>query len=257
MASNIPGPPTGAAAPAAPPKKGNALKFVLIGCGSLLVLMMIGFVLFGLFVAHKAKQYGLDPDLMKRNPAFAAAKMLTAANPDFEVLESDEGKGIITVRNKKDGKRLTIDVAQTSKKHQIVFRGENGEEVTFGEGAAGEGNMVVRTKEGTTTIGAGAKAKLPAWMPSYPGVTTQSNFSMQGDKENTGSYGFTTKDSPEQIASFYEQGFKSAGLSVTKTTMPAGAMLMVEDAEKKRSGMVNVVSEKGQTQVTVTFQTKN
>ena len=34
-----------------------------------------------MFVVNKAKQAGLDPDLIKKNPALAAAKLAVAANP--------------------------------------------------------------------------------------------------------------------------------------------------------------------------------
>jgi hypothetical protein len=256
MATNIPGPPPPAGPPVAPPKKGNALKFVLIGCGSLMLIVILlagGGIFYGW---HKAKQIGLDPDLMKRNPAFAMAKMLASASPDTEIISADEGSGTIVIRDKKTGKTLTVDVAETSKKHKIVVRGEGGEELTFGEGASGEGSFVMKSKEGTATFGAGGAAKLPSWLPAYPGVTAESKFSMQATGGDSGSFAFTTKDPAEKVADFYEQGFKSAGLTVSKHIMPSGSMVMGEDPGKKRNVMANAVSEGGQTQVSVTYESK-
>ncbi len=255
MATNIPpGPPP--AVP--PPKKSGALKFVLIGCGSLLLIAIL--VAGGLFYYgwHKVKQAGLDPDLMKRNPAFATAKLLASMSPDAEIISADEERGVITIRDKKTGKQLTVDVAETSKKHKIVIRGEGGEEVTFQaqEGASGAGSFEVKSKEGTTTFGTGAAAKLPPWVPAYPGVGAESKFSMQGAGGDSGSFGFATKDAADKVAGFYEQSFKSAGLTVSTHTMPSGTMVVGEDSEKKRSVMVNAVSGSEGTQVSVTYETK-
>jgi hypothetical protein len=259
MATNIPGPPPAGPPPAiVPPKKGGALKFILIGCGGLVVIVALIAVVGGIFVWHKARQAGFDPDLARRNPAFATAKILATMSPDTEIVSADEGSGTITIKDKKTGKVLTIDVAQTSKKNKIVIKGEGGEELTFQgqEGAGGQGSFEMKSKEGTATFGTGAAAKWPAWVPSYPGVTAQGNFSMQVSGGDSGSFGFTTKDAAAQIVSFYEQGFKSAGLSVITHAMPGGSMVMGEDTANKRSAMVNVTSDSSGTHVSVTYETK-
>ena len=63
----------------APQKKGlGVLGWILIGCGGLFVLVAVALVAGGFFVANKAKQAGLDPELMKSNPGLATAKMITA-----------------------------------------------------------------------------------------------------------------------------------------------------------------------------------
>src|ERR1700694_1807754 len=79
--------------PPLPPKKSNVLKWVLIGIGACFMLVVVAVVGLGLFVAQKAKQAGLDPDLIKKSPALAAAKMMVAANPDVEMVSADEGTG--------------------------------------------------------------------------------------------------------------------------------------------------------------------
>ena len=63
-----------------------------------------------MFVKQKVKQAGLDPELMQKNPALAISKLVTAFNPDLEVVKVDDDRGIITVYNKKDNKTLTINL---------------------------------------------------------------------------------------------------------------------------------------------------
>ena len=56
-----------------------------IGCGVVVVIVVVVLIAGGLFVAHKVKQAGFDPELWQKNPAVAASKMITALNPDLEV----------------------------------------------------------------------------------------------------------------------------------------------------------------------------
>ena len=87
-----------------PPKKSNTIVWVLGGLGGCLVLVIICVAAISFFIAHKAKQAGIDTDLLKRNPALAAAKIMVAANPDVEMVSADEGRQEITVRDKQTGK---------------------------------------------------------------------------------------------------------------------------------------------------------
>jgi hypothetical protein len=140
-----------------PPKKSNVLKWVLIGIGACFMLFVIGAIGLGLFVAHKAKQAGLDPDLIKRSPALAAAKLMVAANPDVEMVTADEGKQEMTVRDKKTGKVYTM---------------------SFEDAKSGKFTM---KEDGKATLTVGGKAKVPSWVPDYPGSDPQGAFSAQGE----------------------------------------------------------------------------
>ena len=64
MATNPPVPPVpGASAPmSVPPKKSNTLAWVLGGLGGCLVLVIIIVAGVAFFIAHKAKQAGIDGD---------------------------------------------------------------------------------------------------------------------------------------------------------------------------------------------------
>src|SRR5579862_1895754 len=95
----LPATPPLSAPPASVPAasaKTSPLVWVLAGCGGLIVL---GGLVFGLIV-FKTRQFVHSA---QKNPAFAAARLLAAANPDIDVLSTDEDRGTMTVRNKKTG----------------------------------------------------------------------------------------------------------------------------------------------------------
>src|SRR5271169_5469124 len=89
-------------------KKSNVLLWVLAIIGGCVALIIIAVVAGGLFLVHKAKQAGVDPELFQRNPALAATKMMTAMNPNVEFVSVDEGKQEIVLREKKTGNTYTI-----------------------------------------------------------------------------------------------------------------------------------------------------
>src|SRR5579863_4563884 len=104
MTTPPPMPPAGGP----PAKKSNVLLWILVGVGGFFALIIVAVLAVGFFVVNKAKQAGLDPDLMKRNPALAATKMMTAMNPNVEFVSMDEGKQEITLRDKQKGETFTI-----------------------------------------------------------------------------------------------------------------------------------------------------
>ena len=57
----------------APKKKISPIVWILGGCGVFVVLAILVVIAGGLFVFNKAKQAGLDPELMRKNPALGAA----------------------------------------------------------------------------------------------------------------------------------------------------------------------------------------
>ena len=66
-------------------------------------------------------------------------------------------------------------------------------------------------------FGAGADAeKMPDWLPSYPGVTPEGTYSMQGDKGSAGAFTFATTDPAKEVLDYYEGQLKAAGLRVRR-----------------------------------------
>src|SRR5262249_50314918 len=157
---------------------------------------------------------GLDPDLMRRNPGLAVSKMIAATNPNVEVVGTDQGRGTISIRDKKTGKVVTM---------------------SFDDAKNGRFTMTVEDDNGKTAsmeFGAGSTAKLPSWVPSYPGATPQGNFSARGDdgsgRGEGGIFSFTTHDDPSNVIEFYQEKAKDLNMKATLTANSSdGGMLML------------------------------
>jgi len=130
--------------------------WILLGCGGLILIGGIIAISTGVFVVYKAKQAGLDPALMQKNPGLAVAKMVASMSPDTEVLSVDEDHGIIRVRDKKTGKILTMNL-EDAKNGKIVFLDEKNQKIEIQ--ARGEGDnasLEVQSPDGTLRMGAPA-----------------------------------------------------------------------------------------------------
>jgi hypothetical protein len=218
-----PQPPAGT-----PPKKSNALLWILGIFGGLVLFGILAVVGIGFFVMHKVKQTGMDSALMQKNPGLAAAKMAVSFNPELEIVSSNDSAGTIVVRNKKDGKIISMKF--DPEKKSMVITDEKGNEAkisTDGNSA----NVEVKGDNGNAKFGAGATAeKAPSWVPIYPGSNPQNTMSVNENGKQSGAFVFTTTDSADKVLSFYGQALKSAGLTVTTTT---------STTDSKVSGVVN------------------
>jgi hypothetical protein len=243
-------PASAASGPAAAPpvaavpvkRKTSPLVWVLIIILGLFVLGGIGMVGVGYFVVHKARQAGIDPDLMRRNPGLAVSKMIAAMNPDVEVVSTDDGAGTITIRDKKTGKTVTMNFDQAQKgKFTFSAQGDDG-------------------KTASVEIGEGA-GKLPSWVPTYPGAKVEGTFAVKGDTgDSTGEGGtvsFTTTDAGSKVMAFYQDKCKELGLKIALTTATnEGGMIIATDEGEKRSLQIVVGGGSGKTTVGVTYGLK-
>src|SRR5947207_14841525 len=66
--------------PPPPQQKSSALKWILIGCGSFIIVGIVVVFLGGWFVWNKAKEAGLDPTLLQNKPELAVAKKIGRAS---------------------------------------------------------------------------------------------------------------------------------------------------------------------------------
>ncbi|SPE35082.1 conserved hypothetical protein [Candidatus Sulfopaludibacter sp. SbA6] len=224
------------------PRKTSPIVWVLVIVLGLFVLGFIGVVGTGYFLVHKVRQAGLDPALISRNPGLAMAKLITAVNPDAEVIRTDENAGTITVRDRTNGKVMTF---------------------SFDDVRNGKFNMKVQGDDGKTAtveIG-GAGGKLPSWVPSYPGSTAQGTFSVRGTSEDGsgegGNFTFTTPDAPSKVMTFYQDKANELGMKANLTTnTPDGGMLIVADEGSQRTLTVVVGKGSPDTTVNVTYAVK-
>ncbi len=230
MATNYP-PPVGQGAPP-PKKKTSPLVIVLAIVGGLLALIVIGVVAGGLFIAHKVKQAGFDPDEWRDNPGVAAAKMITALNPDAEVVRVDEDRGVVVIREKTSGKTVTMNF-EDIKQGRLTFSDSEGASVTVGKGA-----------------------DLPSWVPLYPGAKLETSLAATNTSEGSGgTFIFTSSDSPATVIARYRSTLEDAGFTVEDhNSSDSGGILTGKDEGNSRTITATVSSSGNQTTVTVLYK---
>ncbi len=243
MATNVPPPPG--------PKKISPIVWILVAVFGLFLLAAIAVAGLGFFAYHKAKQAGFDVSLLEKKPELAFIKMAVAANPDAEIVNIDEKRGIVSVRDKRDGKVLTFNFEDLRQGRFTLEQG--GQKMTVQTQGQGEqGSVAVTTAEGTAQFGAGA-VKLPSWFPTYHGAKME-GFSAQSASEASGGFGFKTSDPPGTVSAFYEDALKKAGFQVESTKHPSGAMLTAESGARKV--VLNILADAGGSSVNGTFEDK-
>ena len=224
MATYPPAPPPPDAGAPPPQKKTSPLVWILMGCGGLIVLIIIAVVIAVVYVA--------------KNPALVLTKAITAANPNVEVVSVNKASQDITLRDKKTGKTYTI-----------TFDDAKNGRITMKE----DGNS-------KATLTVGGKAKLPSWVPDYPGSDPQSAITATSQEGDSGSFAFKTADPSDKVTKYYQDQFQTLGLKVVTnvTSQAAGAnsaMLVAQDDATKRNVTVIVGTEGSDTTVSVTYAT--
>ena len=254
MSTNPPGIPPG-------PRKTNPLVWILVAVGGLFLLLAIAVIGGGLFIAHKVKQAGFDPALMRTNPTLAITKMMAAANPDVEVVSVSDRDQKVTLRDKKTGKTITMNF-DDAKNGKFVFQEQGKDSVMVSSsGSGGTGSVEIKSADGTVKIGGGAGGKVPTWIPDYPGSAPQGSFTAQTNEGSSGSFNYKIKDPADKVAKFYEDGFKSSGMKVTSNVTnsdgkASAAFLSAEDDAKTHTSIVAIATEGGETTVSVTYNVK-
>ena len=245
--------------PTPPPKKRGPLFWVLMGCAGLIVIGGIVVALSMFWFMRVVKQAGFDPELMKKNPTLAVAKMVAAVNPEIEIISIDENHGIIRVRDKKTGKLMTMNLAD-AKNGKIVFEDDKSGKLEIQ--AQGEGDKAsVEIKGAEGSIRMGTTGQLPDWLPSYPGAQGAGTFGVNAKEGKGASYTFTTGDAPEKVASFYEEALKKAGFEVQRTVTPVAAQgsmifMTAQDSNKERTANVSIAGKPDGAMVTLLFESK-
>jgi hypothetical protein len=222
------------------PRKTSPIVWILAIVGSLIVLGILGAVVGVSLLVHKAKQAGLDPELLRNNPGLAISKLAAASNPDIQVLSTDDSAGTITVRDKKTGKVDTL---------------------TFDDVKNGHFKMSVKENGQTTSLdfSGNAAAKLPSWVPAYPGATAkEGGFSVTASGENgeAGNIAFTTPDSAGRVQSFYEGKAREMNMQVEATVASGfGTVIKLNDPGTHHTIAVTIIGA-GPTTVNVTYSSK-
>lgn len=255
-----PPPPPGFSPQPVPPKKGlSPLAWIGIGCGALAVLAVIGFsvmlVAGGWFIKKQAEK-------IEKNP-MVVAEWFLRANPDLEVVSTDEDAGTITVKNVKTGEVVTLN-AKDIKEGRLEVKTEDGTAVF--DASAKDGTIKVTDEKGSQAVtlqaGGDAPKNLPSWLPVYPGGTVQGTFDTNTAEGRSVSFTIVTPDTGDKVLSFYESRLKEAGLKVDSTTTAStsegsGGILTASSENPSRNVSVLVgTAEAGQTTAAITFQEK-
>ena len=210
-------------------KKTNPLVWILLGVLGFIAVGFIGCVItLGYFA---------------RNPGVALAKLITASNPNAEIVSTDNGAQTITMRDKRTGEEVTMSFDDI-KAGKLKFRaiGKNGEVASM-------------------EIGGGA-GKVPSWVPVYPGARAQGNFTATGDDGSGrgagGVVAYETSDPPNKVTDFYKVKVDSLGMKViTEFSGNDGGMMIAQDEDEKRTLHVTVgKNSSGGSSIGVTFGEK-
>lgn len=249
--------------PAPPQKKKSPWGCILIGCGAALLLAIIAVVAVVGFGWYKAKQMGFDPREWSENPTKAAAKMVTAMNPDVEVVETDEEAETITLRNKETGETITIDM-EDIKQGKLRFFNEKGEssEITVTTDEDGSGTLNISSSEGSFKMDAGAGvAKLPDWVPVFGGGVPENIGVLTAGSGITGGYTVETGESLEDVATFFEDKLQAAGFETSRSSFTSNDTSVINirgiDEPSGRSVIVMVTDESGKVTANITFAQEN
>ena len=200
--------------PAAARRKTSIVVWILCGIAGLFLLGILGTFAVGYWFV--------------RNPGVALGKIITAANPDAEVLNVDNEGRRITIRDKRNGQEVTLSFDDV----------KNGRISLSGTDEHG--------KVGRVEIGAGA-GKLPSWVPVYPGAKLESHITGSGDDGDRvaegGMYSFSSSGAPSDVMTFYQDQARDLGMKVELTTATAdGGHITAADEEDNRSLVVLVGS---------------
>ena len=255
VASPVPPPP---GSPQAPKKGLSPLAWVGIGCA---VLFVVGLLVLGGVVGVGGYFAKKVIDKAQKNPTLTAAELMVRANPDLELVSSDEKNNTLTIKDKKTGEVTTIS-ADAASGGKFTVKTDKGT-ATFDASGKDGGSLKVTDDKGQTTTmnaGAGAPQNLPSWLPVYPGGTVQGTFDTTSAEGHSAAFTVSTTDPVSKMMEFYESQLKSAGLKTEKTTFSAngqdGGSVSGKSADDKRQANVLFGSANGQSTATVTYQEK-
>ncbi len=239
-------------------KKGlGPLGWVLIGCGGVLVLAGVAFMVLSVFVFKKAKDFSED---FKENPVPTLAKGIAFSNPDIDYVGSDEEKETVTFLNNKTGKEITVDYRDI-KEGKLTFSSGD-ETVSFDASPKADGRgggLSITTNEMSATYGADVDvANFPDWVPVFPGSTPRGTAFAKSPDGTQGSYTIVSDESLEKLRDYYTKAFEQEGLeAVSQTTTPDGSLSMLGSQDGARGAtLVTSTNKEGQSQVVVGFTEK-
>jgi hypothetical protein len=241
------GKPTGQAVPAPlpstpPRRKTGPWVWILVVVLAIALVGGVATVAGGLWVAHKVKEAGVDPDLFRENPGLAISKLINAADPNAEIISTDTGAGTVTLRDRRTGKEVTLSFDQIKKGNfHLEAADENG-------------------RHAVVDLGQNAANKLPAEVPIYPGAKVQATFEVDGNGEKglgAYEYEFLTSDAPSKVLDYYHRRLEDDAMTLALNNHSAdGGMIVAEDDAHRRTLRVIVSRDSDGTKINLTAWVK-
>ena len=213
--------------PGAPPKKSNLVWWILGGCLGLVLLGALATGVGGFLLFQRVKNAGIDAELFRTNPALAAAKLATAVNPDVEIVSTDDGTGEIVIRDRKTGKETTMRFDPDRK--ELVVVDDDGKKASVKVREREGGGLEAEAGGGRVRIGAGAR--VPAWIPAYPGAAVQGLAATESAAETQYVFSVATGDALDEVSAYYRKELRQAGFDVdSRAATPAAEILRASNA---------------------------
>jgi len=244
----------------APARQGlHPLAWVGIGCGVIMVIVVVGLVIGGYFVARSVKSVAED---FEDNPGLAAARLVVKASPELEEVEVDEDAGTMTIRNTRTGELVTVNFEDIKQGRFSWTAG--GEEVTVDVSDAESGTVKIESSDGKgfqLSTGDAVTEDVPEWVPIYPGTEPKNRGSMKTDTTVSGNYTASTDDGVDEVLDWFRNELSAAGYEVNINTYSGdkGKGGMVNGTLKGEGKTVVVIANKedGPTHITVTHNQKH
>lgn len=223
-----------------------------IGCGVLVLLVVVAVFGLGIFAVNKAKD--LAEDFAER-PVYTTASTIARFNPNIELVDADEERKRVTLREVSTGKEMTFDL-EDIQSGNFSFESD-GERV---EVRSGDDGVTVQSGEGTTRIGAGGQT-LPEWVPLPEGVEAEVGFSSQNADQTMGIAQLRGSLSTDEILDYYRDALKSDGYEVSEQSYSGGegslASVIGKRTDPDRTITVAVTRDGEQSGVTLNYNGSN
>ena len=202
--------------------------WIIVGLLGLFMLAGVAVVATGVFVAKQAAN----------NPVAMMAKIAAMANPNIEVLSVDEASGKVTIKDKESGKTVTVSLDDLK-----------------------QGKLEISGEDGKIQVGANVDAKIPQWVPIYPGAKQQNVMSTQTAEADGGTMMLEVKEEFGKVKAWYEEqikagGFESKMMTSTEGSEGPGAMFVASKNDEKQSLHIILNTEPEFTRATITFGSK-
>jgi hypothetical protein len=273
---SAPPPPPPPPPPAAPVKGSNRTLIIVLCILGGILLIIGGCVATCTYYGYKkAKDYSADA---KKDPQLAAISFIASINPNLQIVSKDAAARKITIKNKKTGEVVTLDLNDLSSDNmeKAVEQFAKGQKVSPPAKSDSEASEPAtapamteepppppkpaqeRISPARSSAQGAVLKKFPAFIPAYRGGKT-SEATLQTIMGNTiGNYVFTTDDSDETVADFYEKALTDAGFTIAgrnngSNDNGATISLIAQHTDPQMMTMVTIENDKGKTHVDINF----